>query len=70
MYHAADGTKNICEGGRAMKDRSCKTCRYNDNLLCDRKGIWIQDNDTCSKWQQDNVVNWRETMLAKFSKVK
>ena len=48
-----------------MENRTSKTSRYNDNLLCDRKGIWIQDNDTCSKWQQDNVINWRETMLAK-----
>ncbi len=48
-----------------MENRTCKTCRYNDNLLCDRKGIWIHDNDICDKWQQDNVINWRETMLAK-----
>ncbi len=53
-----------------MKDQSCKTCRYNDNFLCDRKGIWIRDNDACSKWQQDNAVNWRETMLAKFLRTK
>lgn len=49
-----------------MENRTCKTCKYNDNLLCDRKGIWIQDNHTCSKWQQDNKVAWKETMLAKF----
>lgn len=29
-----------------MENKTCKTCRYNDNLLCDRKGIWIQDDDT------------------------
>lgn len=49
-----------------MENKTCKTCRYNDNLLCDRKGIWIRDNDACSKWQQDNKVAWKETMLAKF----
>ena len=49
-----------------MENKTCKTCRYNDNLLCDRKGIWIHDSDTCNKWKQDNVVNWRETILAKF----
>lgn len=51
---------------QTMENKTCKTCKYNDNLLCDRKGIWIQDDDTCSKWQQDNMVTWQETMLAKF----
>ena len=26
-----------------MEDRTCKTCDYNDDLLCDKKGIWITD---------------------------
>lgn len=56
----------VLQGGIQMENKICKTCKYNDNLLCDRKGIWIQDNDTCSKWQQENARSWRETMLAKF----
>lgn len=26
-----------------MEDRTCKTCRHNDDLLCDKKGIWIRE---------------------------
>ena len=51
-----------------MEDRTCKTCRYNDNLLCDKKGVWIRDNHTCSKWQQER--DWRQSMMAKFLKTR
>lgn len=53
-----------------MENKTCKTCRYNDNLLCDRKGIWIKDDDTCSEWQQDNKAVWQETMLEKFLRMR
>lgn len=49
-----------------MEERTCKTCKHNDDLICDCKGIWIQDDNTCNKWKQDNMATWRETMLAKF----
>lgn len=32
-------------------DKSCNTCQYNDCGLCDRKGILVEDDDTCDKWR-------------------
>lgn len=37
-------------------NKTCATCIDNDNGLCDRKGILIQEDDTCDchreDWQQ------------------
>ena len=30
-----------------MTDKTCKTCIENDNGLCDRKGILIEEDDSC-----------------------
>ena len=30
-----------------MADKTCKTCIENDNGLCDRKGILIEEDDSC-----------------------
>lgn len=45
-----------------MADKTCKTCIENDNGLCDRKGIWIEEDDTCEK----HTASWKETMMEKF----
>ena len=37
-----------------MADKTCKTCIENDNGLCDRKGIQIEDDDTC----KNHTKNW------------
>ena len=47
-----------------MEDRTCKTCDYNDDLLCDKKGIWITDDYSCNKWEFEQVTDWRDSMLA------
>lgn len=49
--------KNLI-GVKKMTDKTCKTCIENDNGLCDRKGILIEDDDTCEK----HTVSWEETM--------
>lgn len=36
-----------------MNNKTCETCIDNDNGLCDRKGILIQDDDTCDKHRED-----------------
>mgnify|MGYP000659418332 CR=1 FL=1 len=43
-----------------------KTCDYNDDLLCDKKGIWITDDYSCNKWEFEQVTDWRDSMLARF----
>ena len=30
-----------------MEDKTCKTCKDNDDGLCDRKGILVEDDDEC-----------------------
>ena len=30
-----------------MRGKSCDTCISNDNVMCDRKGILIEEDDTC-----------------------
>ena len=43
-----------------MTNKTCSTCIDNDNGLCDRKGILINDDDYCEKQE----VDWRnDTML-------
>ncbi|WP_455503217.1 hypothetical protein [Blautia sp.] len=49
-----------------MEDRTCKTCRHNDDLLCDKKGIWIRDDYSCSKWEAEPWQQWRKSMMTKF----
>jgi hypothetical protein len=31
---------------------NCENCIYNDDGLCDRKGILVEDEDTCDKWSE------------------
>ncbi len=49
-----------------MEDKTCKTCKDNDNGLCDRKGFLVEDEHTCGKWQPE----WRERIMARFLKVR
>ena len=49
-----------------MEEKTCKTCKDNEDGLCDRKGIWIEDTHTCSKWQPE----WRERLMTRFLKVR
>jgi hypothetical protein len=45
-----------------MENKTCKTCRDNDDDLCDRKGILIEDDDTCDHHRK----NWKDAMLKQF----
>lgn len=42
----------------AEKYKTCKTCKDNDNGLCDRTGQLI-DDDHCDSWHSD----WRDAMM-------
>ena len=39
--------------------KTCKTCINNDDGLCDRRGILVEDKDSCEKHSED----WKEAML-------
>lgn len=45
-------------------EKSCKSCIYNDDGLCDKKGYLIEDDDTCE--QQTEATRWREAFLRTF----
>lgn len=45
-----------------MREKICETCTYNDDGFCDRKGILVEDEDTCEKYQERAL----EIMLDKF----
>lgn len=44
------------------ENKTCKTCRDNDNGLCDCRGILVEDDDECNKYKPD----WREAMMRNF----
>lgn len=44
---------------------NCENCIYNDDGLCDRKGISVEDEDTCDKWSEGQA-DWKERMLSTF----
>ena len=37
-----------------MIDKTCSNCVDNDNGLCDRKGILVEDDDSCDKHREVN----------------
>ncbi|MFQ6865853.1 hypothetical protein [Blautia sp.] len=47
-----------------MNNKTCATCIDNNNGLSDRKGILIQEDDSCDKHRED----WRQRMLEKFDR--
>lgn len=46
-----------------MSDKTCKTCLDNEDGFCDRKGILVDDEDSCEKHRE----NWRDRLLDHFS---
>lgn len=47
-----------------MEDRTCETCTYNEDGLCDKKGTLVEDEDSCEKHK--NRIN--DLMFYKFLK--
>lgn len=52
--------------GRKEKimENTCKTCINNDDGLCDRRGFFVEDEDSREKHRED----WREAMLRRFNR--
>lgn len=44
-----------------MDDKTCKTCIENDNGLCDRKGILIEEDDSC----ENHTKSWMDSLMEK-----
>lgn len=53
------------ERGNMMENKTCATCTENDAGMCDLKGILIEDDDTCERWN-NKQADWREHMLHTF----
>ena len=47
-----------------MNEKTCKNCIESENGLCDRKGILVDEDDSCEKHRED----WRQKLLSKFDK--
>lgn len=48
-----------------MIDKTCRTCIDNEDGFCDRKGILVDDEDSCEKHRED----WRDRLRIIFSEV-
>lgn len=46
-----------------MIDKTCRTCIDNEDGFCDRKGILVDDEDSCEKHRED----WRDRFTGSFS---
>ena len=62
----AEGSREGSMNKRKEKtmENTCKTCINNDDDLCDRRGILVEDEDSCEKHRED----WREAMLRQFNR--
>ena len=48
-----------------MKDeRNCSTCIDNEDGFCDRKGVLVEEDDTCESWNSSE--DWKEHFLRTF----
>ena len=47
-----------------MNEKTCKNCIENEDGLCDRKGLLVDEDDSCEKHRED----WRQKLLSKFDK--
>ena len=45
-----------------MIDKTCRTCIDNEDGFCDRKGLLVDDEDSCEKHRED----WRDRLLDHF----
>lgn len=45
-----------------MSDKTCDTCISNDDVLCDRKGILTEEDDTC----EQHTESWKDFLMEKF----
>ena len=45
-----------------MENKICKTCIDNEDGFCDRKGILVEDEDSCNKHREDGT-EWKEESL-------
>ena len=50
-----------------MKNKTCSSCIDNDNGLCDRNGILVENDDTCDK-HREYFEDWREKIMHRFLK--
>lgn len=58
------GSMNKRQRKEKIMENTCKTCINNDDGLCDRKAILVEDEDSCEKHRED----WREAMLRQFNR--
>lgn len=50
----------------SRQEQICKTCKENDNGLCDRTGRLVEDDDQCEKWKDKEIPEWKARMMNTF----
>lgn len=69
QYIAQTVDRNLTgERKRIMADKTCSSCIDNDNGLCDRKGILVEEDDTCEEYTA-HAENWCQFMMRRFTRV-
>lgn len=38
-------------------NQCCGNCIWNDDLLCDRTGVLIKEDEVCKKWESTEAKN-------------
>lgn len=47
------------------QNKTCATCAENDSGLCDLKGVLVEEDDACKKWN-NGKLDWKECILHTF----
>ncbi|MDO5362841.1 MAG: hypothetical protein Q4F03_09380 [Eubacteriales bacterium] len=47
-----------------MSEKNCSTCIDNEDGFCDRRGILVEEDDTCESWNGNET--WKEHFLRTF----
>ncbi len=47
-----------------MSEKNCKSCIDNEDGFCDRKGVLVEEDDTCENW--NGGEEWKEHFLRTF----
>lgn len=47
------------------QNKTCATCAENDSGLCDLKGVLVEEDDACEKWN-NGKLDWKECILHTF----
>lgn len=48
------------------EEKTCRTCIENEDGFCNRKGILVEDDDSCESHRSKRGTGWQERMSRMF----